>query len=73
MAFQNEGGVCLHEIEHSESESESEEWLAEWDESWFPTGLLALAPQNSWNVAHLHNVEILEQLNDRPLLDPPEA
>jgi hypothetical protein len=73
MAFQDEAGMCLHEIEHSESESESEEWLAEWDESWFPAGMLALEPQDLWHVAHLHNAEILEQLNAQPLLDPPEA
>jgi hypothetical protein len=73
VAFQNDLGQCLHEFEHSESESEGEEWVAEWDESCLPAGVWQVASQDKWHEAHVHNVEVLEQLNAQPLLDPPEA
>ncbi|MDA0904009.1 MAG: hypothetical protein O3B70_06705 [Bacteroidetes bacterium] len=73
MNIHADQGPCALEWEQHENETESEEWQIEWDENLLIGSLYLHASLENWHVAQLHNVILLERLDARPLLDPPEA
>jgi hypothetical protein len=73
MNIQADQGPCALECEQHENETEGEEWQIEWDESLLLGSMYLHASVENWHVGQWHNVFLLERLDARPLLDPPEA